>query len=106
MEQVKKYILEDLEKLNNAGLTKVYKFIRRDIIANISEQGSDIPVNSSDLLSDFIRFTEQVEQDIVNIEKEILSKPDQSMKFEEWSSPANTVRWGQALRAKAKKLVG
>ncbi len=28
MEQVKSYILEDLEKFNNAGLTRVYKFIR------------------------------------------------------------------------------
>ena len=40
MSNVKKYILEDLEKLKNKELGMVYKFIRRNIIANIPEENS------------------------------------------------------------------
>lgn len=48
-----------------------------------------------------IDITEQVERDIEAIEYEFMPE---GVKFAEWSTVANTVRWARELRAKANRL--
>lgn len=64
----------------------------------------DSSISSTGLLSELVRYIDQVEADYKAIEREILSTDDMPAEFAEWSAPANTMRWGDKLRARLKDL--